>query len=158
MKNLPSSFAAIALTVWVGGLLATGYLVVPILFHALPDKQLAGLLAGEIFNAMGYVGLACGAILLLHTSCTGKTTSYWKNKTLWIIAAMLVIGLIIQFGLSPLMVDLKVQARPLDVMHSAFADRFKMLHGVSSILYLLESLLGLYLVTKSTMTTLNGVK
>jgi hypothetical protein len=62
---------------------------------------------------------------------------------------MLVLGLVIQFGLSPVMADLKVQARPLDVMHSAFADRFKMLHGVSSILYLLESLLGMILVARA---------
>jgi hypothetical protein len=141
---------AIALTAWVGGLWVTGYLAVPVLFHAQPDKQLAGMLAGEIFNAMGYVGLVCGAILLLHMSCAGKAASYWKDKTLWIIVAMLVIGLVIQFGLSPVMADLKIQAHPLDVMHSAFAERFKMLHGVSSILYLIESLLGLYLVTRST--------
>jgi len=34
--------------------------------------------------------------------------------------------------------DLKAQALPTDVMHSAFADRFRMLHGVSSILYLVQ--------------------
>jgi hypothetical protein len=156
MKKLFSSLAAIALTVWVGGLWVTGYLAVPVLFHAQPDKQLAGILAGEIFDAMGYVGLVCGGILLLQnicTSCGGKENKLWKQPNFRIIAAMLVIGLIIQFGLSPLMVDLKVQARPEDVMHSAFADRFKMLHGVSSILYLLESLLGLYLVTRSTTPT-----
>lgn len=47
------------------------------------------------------------------------------------------------------MTDLKLQALPLDVMHSAFADRFKMLHGMSGIAYLIESLLGVFLVLKT---------
>ena len=155
MKKILPALCAIALTAWVGGLWSIGYLAVPVIFHAQPDKQLAGMLAGEMLNAVGYLGLVCGGILLLGEICTagcGHTRKIWQKKTFWIIAAMLVFGLIIQFGLSPVMADLKIQARPLDVMHSAFADRFKMLHGVSSILYLLESLLGLYLVTKSTMT------
>lgn len=156
MKKILPALSAIALTAWVGGLWVTGYLAVPVLFHAQPDKQLAGMLAGEILNAMGYVGLVCGVILLLQAKVSATrqpAEGSWHKTKLWIIAAMLVIGLIIQFGLSPLMVDLKVQARPEDVMHSAFADRFKMLHGVSSILYLIESLLGLYLVTRSTTPT-----
>lgn len=152
MKKIFAALSAIALTAWVGGLWSIGYLAVPVLFHAQPDRQLAGMLAGEMLNAMGYVGLVCGGILLLRnvcTSCGGKENKFWKQPDFRIIGAMLVLGLVIQFGLSPLMADLKVQARPEDVMHSAFADSFKMLHGVSSILYLIESLLGLYLVTRS---------
>ena len=160
MKKLFSALSAIALTAWVGGLWSVGYLAVPVIFHAQPDKQLAGMLAGEMLNAVGYLGLVCGGMLLLGEICTascGHTRKIWQEKTFWIIAAMLVFGLIIQFGLSPVMADLKIQARPLDVMHSAFADRFKMLHGISSILYLLESLLlesllGLYLVIRAHIT------
>jgi len=51
-----------------------------------------------------------------------------------------------------IMNDLKAQAMPLDVMHSALADRFKMLHGVSSIIYLIESLLGAFLAIKTRQT------
>lgn len=149
MKKLLAVLAPIALTVWVGGLLATGYLAVPVLFHAQPDRQLAGLLAGEIFSAMAYVGLVCAAILLWHTSCANVAVTGEKNKTRGIIAAMLIIGLVSQFGLSPVMAELKRQALPLEVMHSAFAHQFAMLHGVSSLLYLIESVLGLYLVARN---------
>ena len=38
---------------------------------------------------------------------------------------------------------------PADVMHSVFADRFRTWHGVASIAYLIESLLGLVLVLKA---------
>ena len=40
-------------------------------------------------------------------------------------------------------------AMPADVMHSVFADRFRTWHGVASIAYLIESLLGLVLVLKA---------
>jgi hypothetical protein len=51
-----------------------------------------------------------------------------------------------QFGLQPLMVQLKADAWPRDVMESVLRDRFVAWHGVSSILYLLQSVLGLWLV------------
>jgi hypothetical protein len=60
----------------------------------------------------------------------------------------LLITLAIQCGIQPVMTGLKAQALPLDVMHSAFADRFKMLHGISSMLYLIQSVLGIFLVIK----------
>jgi hypothetical protein len=34
-------------------------------------------------------------------------------------------------------------------MHSAFAERFSMLHHLSSTIYTIESLLGIYLVIRS---------
>ncbi|MGZ8257296.1 MAG: DUF4149 domain-containing protein [Gallionella sp.] len=152
MQKLISAIAAIALTIWLGGQLSIGYLAVPVLFHSLPDKQLAGLLAGTMFNALGYVGIICGVILLLEKRYTATAQqSFWRNKSVWIIAAMLGLGLIIQCGLSPAMSELKLQAQPLDIMHSSFAAPFKMLHGVSSILYLLESVLGVVLLLRNTL-------
>ncbi len=147
MHKLISYLSAIALTLWVGGLWATGYLAVPVLFHAQPDRQLAGLLAGEIFHVMAYVGLVCGSILLLAERLYKPAGA--SRTQLYLIVAMLVFGLIIQFGIAPVMADLKLQAQPLDVMASSYANHFKMLHGVSSILYLIESLLGMMLVAKS---------
>lgn len=54
-----------------------------------------------------------------------------------------------EFGIYPLMADIKLRAQSLDVMQSAFAPSFRMWHGISSILYLVESLLGAALVIKS---------
>ena len=59
---------------------------------------------------------------------------------------MLLLVLIGQFGIQPAMAELKAQALPLDVMHSAQAGQFKALHGVASILYLVQSVLGLLLL------------
>ena len=148
MKQLAHHTASLAITAWVGGLWAIGYLAVPTLFHAQPDKQLAGMLAGQMFEALGYVGIVCGAYLLLqHLFMSGKAVL--REPAFMIIVAMLAISLLIQFGIQPVMADLKAQALPLDVMQSVYSDRFKMWHGVSSILYLLESLLGAVLVIRT---------
>jgi hypothetical protein len=41
---------AVAVTLWVGGLWAIGFLVAPSLFHALDDRALAGDLAGRFLT------------------------------------------------------------------------------------------------------------
>lgn len=148
MKNFSRHLASLSITAWVGSLWAIGYLVVPVLFYAQPDRQLAGILAGQIFIKAGYLGLACGLYLLwYHVSLTRQTA--FRRQLLWTTAAMLTMALIIQFGIQPWMADLKAQALPLDVTQSDLYGRFKMLHGISSIAYLIESLLGAYLVIRS---------
>lgn len=147
MKNLPRHLAILAATAWVGGLWAVGYLAVPILFHAQPDRQLAGMLAGEMFEVLGYLGLACGAYLLAwRLAAAGRAA---MREPLFIIAAaMLLLTLLMQFGIQPLMAELKAQALPLEVSQSEFAGEFRTWHGVSSILYLLQSLLGAALAVR----------
>ena len=148
MKNLSQHLAALLTTAWVGGLWAVGYLAVPVLFYAQPDKQLAGMLAGQMFTWVAYLGMVCGIYLLIqHIRMSGRAS--FRHTLFWTVAAMLLITLVLQLGIQPIMTDLKLLALPLDVMHSAFADRFRMLHGVSSILYLLQSLLGAFLVIKT---------
>ncbi|HTN94826.1 MAG TPA: DUF4149 domain-containing protein, partial [Gallionella sp.] len=135
-------------TAWVGGLWAVGYLAVPVLFYAQPDRQLAGMLAGKMFSLVAYLGMASGIYLLVHRISVSGRGSF-RHVLFWTVAAMLLLTLAIQCGFQPVMNDLKQQALPLDVMHSAFAERFSMLHHLSSAIYTIESLLGIYLVIRS---------
>jgi hypothetical protein len=145
MKNLSHHLASLAATAWVGGLWVVGYLAVPILFRAQPDKQLAGMLAGQMFIWLGILGMVCGTYLLIRrVSISGRAAL--RQRSFRVVALMLLITLVLQFGIQPIMAALKVQASPLDVMHSAFSGRFKMLHGIASIAYLIESLLGAFLI------------
>jgi hypothetical protein len=148
MKDLPHHLVKLLTTAWVGGLWAVGYLAVPVLFYSQPDRQLAGMLAGHMFTLVSYLGMVCGIYLLAYrTVVFGRAVL--RRPLFWIVAIMLLLTLAIQCGIQPMMDDLKLQALPLDVMHSAFADRFKMLHGISSIIYLIESLLGIALAIKT---------
>ncbi len=147
MKNLAHHTASLAITAWVGGLWAIGYIAVSILFRAQPDKQLAGMLSGQMLAMMGYIGIVCGMYLLLYRlTLSGKAAV--REWTFGLVAAMLAITLLLQFGIYPLMADIKLKAHSPDVMQSALAPRFKIWHGISSILYLVESLFGAALVIK----------
>ncbi len=145
MKNLGHYLACLSVTAWVGSLWAIGYLATPVLFYAQPDRQLAGLLAGELFVRVGYLGMICGGYLLgYHLAQSGRAA--WRSGSFRVIAGMLMISLIIQFGFQPVMSELKASVATPDVVDSAAAAKFKILHGLSSIAYLIESLLGIYLV------------
>ena len=145
MKKISDVIALLSITAWVGGLWGIGYVAVPVLFQTLPDKMLAGMLAGKMFTLVAYISIICaGYLLLYYLNRSGRAAL--GQRIFWVVFVMLLLTIIGHFGIQPIMVDLKAQAFPSDVMHSAFADRFKMLHGVSSILYLLQSLLGAFLI------------
>jgi len=148
MRDLPRHLAALSITLWVGGMWLLGYVVVPALFKALPDRQLAGMVAGQLFTLLAYIGIACALYLLIYQlQQSGRATL--RHNTFRITVAMLLLVLVGQFVLQPILADLKLQALPLDVMNSALAAQFKTWHAVSSILYLLQSLLGIALVLSS---------
>ena len=141
--------SAWAIVLWVGGLWAVGYLVAPLLFHTLPeDRALAGLLASKMFAGMAWVGMVCGVWLLLARLQTAGAQAL-KQSAFWIVLGMLLLTLAQYFGIQPILAELKAEAMPKDVMESLFRDRFATWHGVSSVVYLIESLLGLALVAKS---------
>ena len=96
-------------------------------------------------HRLACIGIACALYLLAYQSYRWGRHA-WKQKSFFLIASMLALLLVGQLGIQPVMVSLKAQALPLDVMQSALASQFKTLHGVSSILYLVQSLLGAMLV------------
>ena len=147
MTRLPDLLAAWSLTLWVGGLWAVGYLAAPTLFYSLDDRVLAGMLAGKMFGHIAWVGLACGLWLLVFRIARLGGGAL-KQGFFWIVLVMLVLSLAQQFGIQPVLQQLKDQAMPKDVMESLFRDRFAAWHGVSSAVYLIQSLLGLAAVAK----------
>jgi len=138
-----STAARIALTLWVGGMWVSGYLVAPVLFNML-DKQTAGEVAGRLFTVMSYVGIGCAVLLLLDASTDARSGNLpmWKLTRVRLVTVMVLIIIAGQWGLQPMMVDLKAQG--LD--QAAVATQFGRLHGVAQVLFMLNSLLGLALV------------
>ena len=147
MKHLPDLLSAWAASLWVGGLWAVGYLAAPTLFYSLTDRMLAGMLAGKLFSHIAWVGLVCGGWLLLHRLGRVGVLAL-KQGFFWIVLLMLLLTVAQHFGIQPILQQLKDQARPHDVMESLFRDRFATWHGISSVIYLIQSLLGLALIAK----------
>ena len=137
----------IVITLWVGALWATG-LSAYVLFDSLQDKQLAGSLAGKLFTIVSYIGMVSGFYLLIQRLLDYGTIAL-KQSFFWAVFAMLLLVLAGHFGIQPILAQLKADAMPTDVMHSIFAERFGKWHGVASVAYLVECLLGFVLVLKA---------
>ena len=145
MARFLAAVDLLVVALWSGGLWVSGYLVAPLLFHAAPDRQVAGHLAGVIFTAMAFVGLACAAWLLAYR--LGRLgLAALKQGLFWVVLAMAVLVVAGQFGVQPVLAGLKAQALPREVMESVFRDRFATWHGVASVLYVIESLLAVAMV------------
>lgn len=148
MRRFWDGLAGTMLVLWIGGLWTIGYLAAPVLFASLGDKQLAGMLAGRLFELMAWIGIAAAAYLIIYRIARDGGAAL-KTLFFWMVALILALTLIGLFGIQPIMQSLKDQAMPHAVMQSVFADRFARWHGVSSILYLIQSMLGLLLVWRS---------
>ena len=137
---------------WVGSFITVGFLVTPILFSALGDRQVAGMIAGVLFKieANINVGLSLALMLLANYFVRCGLTQFRMIR--WILLGMLACAIGAAFILIPWMSSLKDQAMlaGLSVMESSWADVFNRLHQASSILYVIQSLLGITLVWRLT--------
>jgi len=131
---------------WVGSQLTIGYVVAPVLFSSL-DRMSAGAIAAQLFRIEGIAGVVLGVLLLALCNVLSRRGVIDYRRLRWLVAGMLVCVLIGYFALQPFMNALRIDAMNagMDVGNSPYASRFGMLHGVSSVFYLIESLLGIAL-------------
>lgn len=145
-------------SLWVGSLITVGYLVAPTLFATLTDRQVAGMVAGAIFQVEAYVSLVlCVALLVLANLLVSRGLQAYRAIR-WILLAMLLCAAIGSFVLMPWMENLREDAllQGMPVMHSPSASLFATLHGISSSVFLVQSLLGIYLVWRLTQSRFFG--
>ncbi len=134
---------------WVGSLWTVGYLVAPTLFHTLSDRALAGAIAASVFRVEAWVSIDCAiALALLVMLAPNAETAKQGNILLILIFCMFACTLISHFGLQPLMAELRMSMGSGSAMASDARMQFGILHGVSSAIYLIESLLGVALIFK----------
>ncbi len=147
MSRLADHLVLVVVTLWVGGMWAVGYLVAPVLFDMLPDRALAGRVAGRLFDYVGWLGLAASLWLVFFLAVRLGSAAV-RSGLFWLVLLMLVMVAAGHFGIQPLMAQLKASASPDDVMNSVMRDRFTTWHGISSVLYLVQSVLGAVLVLR----------
>ena len=145
MRSFADALQSITVTLWVGGQWAIGFIVAPLLFARLPDRALAGMLAGKLFTIVAFIGIACAAYQLLYRLMRFGAAGF-RQGFFWVVLLMLLLILVGEFGVQPILESLKAQALPKEVMASVFRERFDTWHGVASVLYVIESVLGIALV------------
>lgn len=143
--------------VWVGSLLTIGYAAAPTLFATL-DRVAAGTVAARLFRIEAFIGVLCGILALALGNVLVRRGALAYRPLRALLAGMLVCVLVGYFALQPFMEAMRGAALEagVDVAHSAYATRFGVLHGISSLIYLIESLLGIALVWKLPVDTFGG--
>ena len=148
LARVSSHLRILLVTLWAGSLWTVGYLVAPVLFASLPDRSMAGSIAGMLFRAQAWLSLACGLLLLLLLWLDKSWSS--KRTSFMLVIAMLACVSIGYFALQPFMAEIRAAAANNGgIMDEAMRSRFGILHGVASVIYLLQSVLAIVLVVKT---------
>lgn len=136
------------LTLWVGSIITVGYIVAPTLFATLTDTQVAGMVAGSLFRIEGTISMVVSVALIVFANLLVKRGLNRYRQVRWYLLAMLICAAVVAFVLQPMMNALREEAlsHGFPVMLSPLAKSFGQLHGVSSTLYFLQSLIGLILL------------
>ena len=129
------------LSLWVGALWSIGYLAVPTLFASLDDRALAGMVAGKMFTGVSLIGLGCGTALLV--SFWMQSVKPIRERRVQLLIVMLVLVVLGEFVLQPQMAALKAEGL---IEGSGAAARFSVLHGIASLLYFANSVIGMVLL------------
>ena len=137
---------------WVGSLLTVGYLVAPAIFSTMTDRQAAGMVAGSIFRLEAYLSMiVCIGLMVLANLLVNRSLQQFKIIR-WLLLAMLFCSVAAAFIFIPWMNALRdnALAQGMPVMLSPSAMLFGRLHGASSILFMIQSALGIFLVWRLT--------
>ena len=95
---------------WVGSFITIGFLVVPILFSSLGDRQVAGMVAANLFKFTAYIGIFISTILMVAANYFVRQNKTEYRVTRWILLAMLACAISTGFILIPWMNALRDQA------------------------------------------------
>lgn len=137
---------------WVGSFITIGFLVVPVLFTTLGDRQVAGFVAATLFKITAYSGVVVSIILMLIANYLVRQNKSSFRLNRWILLGTLACTISAAFILIPWMNAIRDQALSLglSVRETSNASLFSRLHGVSSAVFMIQSILGLLLVWRAT--------
>jgi hypothetical protein len=121
----------ILLVLWAGSLWSLAAWVAPIMFHAQPDRHLAGMLAARFFTVETYLGIAVAAVAL---ALPGRG----KMPGLYAAATLLAVN---EWGLKRYMEAARIRGTALGLSFGAW-------HGTAAILYVVASLAVLLVIWK----------
>jgi hypothetical protein len=145
---LGSGARRLVATLWVGSLWAIGYVAAPTLF-ANVDSTLAGQMVGHMLRTGAWVSIACALVMLVLLRLARRLDAGARRSLYKIVGAMLVCTLVVYLGLQPIMAQMRDAAGPGGVRNSPMWTQFAILHGVSQLVYVIESVLGAVLVVKT---------
>jgi len=135
-------------SLWAGSVWAVSYLAAPSAFAVLDSAQ-AGSVVGIMLTRLAWLSLVAAPLLALLVSRPSDLDRKRRRWLYGLIAGMLACSLVVYLGLQPMMAAIREAAGPAGVRASPQWGTFAALHGVSQVLYLVETVLGAFLVVKA---------
>jgi hypothetical protein len=133
---------------WAGSIWGVSYLAAPSAFAVL-DSTAAGSVVSVMLTRSAWLAIALSVLLVLLVARARDLDAGRRRGLYWIVGGMLACSLVVYLGLQPAMAAIRAAAGPAGVRASPQWGTFAALHGVSQVLYLVESILGAVLVVKS---------
>lgn len=134
--------STLLVTVWAGSLWTICLIAAPAAFATLPERRLAGLVVGRLFQTETWLGVVAAALLIAVLAAR----KHLSKALLTIILLTAAMPLISQLVVVPLM----DQARAANDM-----AQFGRLHGVSAALFFTACLSALALVWKASQSPIS---
>ena len=130
--------------IWLGLVCGVGYLVAPSIFKVLADRQVAGVVAGEVFKNTALLTILVMIVLLSLAQYLSASGLVIYRRVRWYIAIICLLTILGIFVIQPMMTELRDAAllQGLPVMQTRHAQLFGVLHAISSLIFLLEAVLG----------------
>lgn len=126
------------LALWAGALVTVGGLVAPTLFSILPDRHMAGFIAGELFRRLTLGSFVVALALVLLGGGAGAVGRPAQRLLPLVPAVSLAVS---EYGVRPLLEAARVGA-------GAGSAAFVAWHGVSSLLYLVATVVAVWLLVR----------
>ena len=145
-RRLPAARLLVA-ALWAGTLWALGYIAAPAAFGVLGSVQ-AGDLVAVLLTRQAWLSIGCAGVLLVLLRVSTDLAPSRQRFLNLLVLAMLACTLVIFVGLQPAMANLRELAGPGGVRASEYWTQFAVMHGVSQLFYLIESLLGAWLLIR----------
>lgn len=143
----------VALALLVGAQVAVGYLVAPALFAVVPERVQAGTIAGEVFARLGWLSVLVLPLLIALQDWLQRAGA--APRPAWplrlVLPAMLLLTLAGHLWLRPWIIAVRSQIAVQGGFEHAAAGlraQFGALHGASSLVFLLVSLLGIFMLSR----------
>jgi hypothetical protein len=138
----------LVVALWAGSLWAIGFLAAPAVFASV-DSTLAGNVVARLLTREAWLSMACAALLLVLVRLAPDLDARRKRVLNMLVLAMLALTLVNFFGLQPVMAQLREAAGAGGMRASPQWTQFAILHGVSQLVYVVESVLAAVLVVKN---------
>ena len=145
-RRMPAARLLVA-ALWAGSLWTLGYIAAPAAFGVLDSAQ-AGNLVAVLLTRQAWLSIACALLLFVLLRRSGDLAPPRRRFLNLLVLAMLACALVIFVGLQPAMAHLRELAGEGGVRASPYWTRFAVMHGVSQLFHVVQSILGAWLLVR----------